>query len=107
MKVSKANNLWVSVFLLFHLTASTVALAEHTFSVTHSFASGTKSEQATKRLHTPRALQKYAEDPVVLTGLDNQLSSPQTETKITLAPTKTSTNGRKGPALSRAPPVLL
>jgi hypothetical protein len=107
MRVSKANKLYVSAFLLFHVTAATVALAEHTSSLTQSFASGAKSEQAGKRLHTSRALQKYPEDPIVLTGLDNQVSSPQAEAKITLAPTRILTNGPNGPTLSRAPPVPL
>jgi hypothetical protein len=107
MKVSKANKLYVSVFLLFHVTAATVSLAQHTSALTHSFASGTKSEQANKRLHTPRPLQKYSEDPIVLTGLNNQLSSSQAEAKITSPPTKTFLIGRKGQTPSRAPPVLL
>jgi hypothetical protein len=106
MRVSKANKLWISVFLLFHLTAATLSLAQHTSSLSHSFA-GAKSERVSNRLHTPRTLQKSAEDPVVLTVLNNQLSSSQAEAKITLAPTKSFTNGRKGQTPSRAPPVLL
>ena len=107
MRISKVNKLCISALSLFYVAAATVSLAEHTSSLTRSFASSAKSEQAHKRLSTPRQPQKNAEDPVVLTGLDNQTRSPQAETKITLAPTETFTKRPNGPTPARAPPVLL
>jgi hypothetical protein len=107
MRISKANKLCVSALSLFYVATATITLAEHTFSLTHSFLSGAKSEQANKRLRMPRQSQKNAEDPVVITGLDSQTNSPHAEAKTTLTPGKTFTKCLSGPTPSRAPPVLL